>query len=107
MDLSGQHRLVPGLAEDRRIAPQRLTTDELAYIAGERLLLSASRLLGRADVAAVDIELRGGGFVDAVQAIRVDGPIAATSSRRGVWDHSIAIDRVIGIRTRLAGGGVA
>ena len=106
MDLSGQHRLVPGMADDRRTAP-RLTADELAYVAGERLLLSASRLLDRADVAAVDIELRGGGFVDGVQAIRIDGPIAATSSRRGVWDHSIAIDRVIGIRTRMAGGGVA
>ncbi|HPU15626.1 MAG TPA: hypothetical protein PK808_06050 [Polymorphobacter sp.] len=102
MDLSGQEHFVVGGASDRRATPERLTSDELAYLAGERLLLSASRLLQRADVACVDIELRDGGHVAGVRSIRIDGPIALTASRRGGHDHSIALDRVIGIRTIMA-----
>ncbi|TFU00299.1 hypothetical protein EUV02_14675 [Polymorphobacter arshaanensis] len=102
MDLSGQEHFVIGGASDRRATPERLTSDELAYVAGERLLLSASRLLQRADVACVDIELRDGGHVSGVRFIRVDVPIALTASRRGGHDQSIALDRVIGIRTIMA-----
>jgi hypothetical protein len=102
MELSGQNRFVVGGTQDRRTAPERLSAEELAYIAGERLLLSAMRLLERADVAHVDIELRDGCNVSVVRAIRLDGPIAGTSGRRGIWEHSIAIDRVIGIRTTMA-----
>lgn len=103
MDLSGQERFVIGSSADRRVVPDRLTPEELAFVAGERLLLSAARLLQRADVVSVDIELRGGGFVHGVRAVHVEGPIASTSERRGLWERSIAIDRVIGIRTRMAG----
>lgn len=102
MDLSGQEHFVIGGASDRRAAPERLTSDELAYIAGERLLLSASRLLQRADVACVDIELRDGGHVSGVRHIRIDGPIAVTATRRGDHGQSLALDRVIGIRTIMA-----
>lgn len=102
MDLSGQDHFVIGGASDRRAAPDRLTSDELAYLAGERLLLSAIRLLERADVACVDIELRDGGHVGGVRQIQIEGPIAVTMSRRGSYDQSIALDRVIGIRTIMA-----
>jgi len=102
MDLSGQEHFVVGGAQDRRAAPERLSSDELAYLAGERLLLSASRLLQRADVACVDIELRGGGHVGGVRHIAIDGPIALTATRRGGHDQSIALDRVVGIRTIMA-----
>ena len=102
MDLSGQEHFVTGSTSDRRTLPERLTSDELAYIAGERLLLSASRLLQRADVACVDIELRDGGHVAGVRHIRIDGPIALTAARRGDYRQSIALDRVIGIRTIMA-----
>ncbi|MGL4543174.1 MAG: hypothetical protein ACRCUI_11760 [Polymorphobacter sp.] len=103
MDLSGQDHFVVGGASDRRAAPERLSSDELAYLAGERLLLSASRLLQRVDVAWVDIELRGGGHVSGVRHILIEGPIALTAARRGCPDQSIALDRVIGIRTIMAG----
>lgn len=99
MDLSGQEHFVVGGSSDRRNAPERLSADELAYLAGERLLLSASRLLQRADVACVDIELRGGGHVSGVRHIAIEGPIALTAARRGAPGQSIALDRVIGIRT--------
>ena len=102
MDLSGQEHFVIGGASDRRAAPDRLSREELAYLAGERLLLSATRLLERADVACVDIELRGGVCVGGVRYIAIEGPIAQTAARRGDVDQSIALDRVIGIRTIMA-----
>jgi len=102
MDLSGQDHFVIGGASDRRTAPDRLSREELAYLAGERLLRSATRLLERADVACVDIELRGGGCVGGVRQIQIEGPIAVTAFRRGGCDQSIALDRVIGIRTIMA-----
>ena len=102
MDLSGQEHFVVGGISDRRAIPERLTSDEVAYVAGERLLLSASRLLQRADVACVDIELRDGGHVSGVRYIQIDGPIALTAARRGDHSQSIALDRIIGIRTIMA-----
>jgi hypothetical protein len=106
MDLSGQHRIVAEFPDESPAGvarSPRLTAGELAYVAGQRLLAGALRDLGRADVAAVDIELDGGLYIHAVRTIRIDGPVAATSSRRGVWDRSFAIDRVIGVRTRMTG----
>ena len=103
MDLSGQEHFIIGGAHDRRAAPERLSADELAYIAGERLLLSASRLLQRADVAWVEIELADGDAVAGVRHIVLDGPIAQVAGQRGGCDRSIALNRVIGIRTVMAG----
>jgi hypothetical protein len=103
MDLSGQEHFIIGGASDRRAAPERLSGDELAYVAGERLLLSACRLLTRADVAWVDIELADGGHVTGVRHIVIDGPIAQTAAQRSGCDQSIALNRVIGIRTVMVG----
>lgn len=81
----------------------RITLRQLAYIAGERMLGEAAEALGRNPFGRAEVTLLGSTVIGDVHAIRLDGPVAASATRRGDWDTWFRIDQVTSVRV-LSGG---
>ena len=80
-----------------------LPAETLAVAAGERLLAAAALALTERATASVDLELGAGQRLAPVLAIRVAGPVAEVSTRRGSWDIGFRVDAVTGFRVRRFG----
>ncbi len=105
MDLSGHPRFLRAkqAAGDSDWQGQE-RRQRLPECIGEALLASAWHALNAAEVEAVDIHLHGGAVIAGALALRLHGPVAEASTRRGVWTHAFAADAVVLVQHVLRGG---
>lgn len=96
MDLSGHQRF--------RESGDRADARGASAI-GRALLARAWAALESTRAESVDVQLRSGGLVRGVIALRVEGQVADASTRRGEWTHAFALDDVALIRSNPRGGG--
>ncbi|MCG2841521.1 hypothetical protein L6Q21_11070 [Sandaracinobacter sp. RS1-74] len=95
MDLSGHRRFREGVADWGEARGRDCV--------GRTLLARGWAALESARAETLDIELRGGGVVRAVLALRVEGGIAEASTRRGEWTHIFALEDVALVRCNPRG----
>lgn len=96
MDLAGHQRF--------RESGERSDARSAAAV-GRALLARAWAALESTRAESVDVQLRSGGLVRGVIALRVEGQVADASTRRGEWTHAFALDDVALIRSNPRGGG--
>ena len=100
MVLAGHRRFREGGERSDREAPGSAGSGAV----GRALLARAWAALESTRAESVDIQLRSGGLVRGVIAIRVDGQLADVSTRRGEWTHAFALEDVALVRSNPRGG---